>query len=394
MAGLQPSRGHVRSAQEHPLNSARPTGGARHVSPFRYAGGKSPLLHQTRAWLASLTSPPHLVEGFAGGASIGLTALVEGQAHRLTLVELDHDIAEAWRVIFSPQASDLCRRLRASPTVAAAHRMLTGPPPADDVERALHLLILNRLRRNGILAPGAGLIPPGRPDSDYRYNPESLARRIELLARYRRRVDVIEKDAIEVLSAYASDNDTAFYLDPPYSAPGGPGRRLYRHWSLDHERFFEVAAGLRGDVVISHQDHQLTRRLGSEHGFRLATVGIPTSNGRRGELLMSRRLDWLVEGCLPVTLLPLGLAGPPELHERASDGRVSGSCSLTISAMADSQAVGLVNAKSDAAPGWAFIGIEADFHHAGFVETARKRIRHAAGHSVVEVSDEASVLAA
>jgi site-specific DNA-methyltransferase (adenine-specific) len=57
-------------------------------------------------------------------------------------------------------------------------------------------------------------------------------------------------------------------------------------------------------------------------------------------------------------------------------------------------AVGLANANPHQAPGWSFIGIEADFDNAGFVETARKRIRHGAGTSMVEVSDEASVLAA
>lgn len=51
-------------------------------------------------------------------------------------------------------------------------------------------------------------------------------------------------------------------------------------------------------------------------------------------------------------------------------------------------AVGIANADPAHAPGWSFIGIEADFDNAGFVEVARQRIRHAAAGSMTEAAED------
>jgi site-specific DNA-methyltransferase (adenine-specific) len=51
-------------------------------------------------------------------------------------------------------------------------------------------------------------------------------------------------------------------------------------------------------------------------------------------------------------------------------------------------AVALANSSAEPSLRWSFIGIEADFDNAGFVETARKRIRFAAGTGMREVADD------
>ena len=56
-------------------------------SPFRYPGGKTWLIPQIRRWLDSLTRKPSLlVEPFAGGGIVGLTAAFERLADRVLLV--------------------------------------------------------------------------------------------------------------------------------------------------------------------------------------------------------------------------------------------------------------------------------------------------------------------
>src|SRR5437868_4911555 len=72
-----------------------------HHSPFRYPGGKTWLIPRIRQWLASRTAKPTvLVEPFAGGAIVGLTAAFECLAERVVLVELDEDVAAAWQTLF------------------------------------------------------------------------------------------------------------------------------------------------------------------------------------------------------------------------------------------------------------------------------------------------------
>src|ERR1017187_5676540 len=63
-------------------------------SPFRYPGGKTWLVPRIRQWLGSFSvRPADLIEPFAGGGIVSLTAVFENLVERAILVELDHDIA-------------------------------------------------------------------------------------------------------------------------------------------------------------------------------------------------------------------------------------------------------------------------------------------------------------
>src|SRR5260370_25052235 len=53
-------------------------------SPFRYPGGKTWLVPYIRSWLASKSDPIGvLIEPFAGGGVVGLTAAFEGLAEHV-----------------------------------------------------------------------------------------------------------------------------------------------------------------------------------------------------------------------------------------------------------------------------------------------------------------------
>ena len=65
-------------------------------SPLRYPGGKTWLVPHIRAWLAE-TRPKVLIEPFAGGGIVTLTAVMEHLAERAILVELDRDVAAFWK---------------------------------------------------------------------------------------------------------------------------------------------------------------------------------------------------------------------------------------------------------------------------------------------------------
>lgn len=98
-------------------------------SPFRYPGGKTWLVPLIRRWLQSLQPrPSHLLEPFAGGGIVGLTAAFEGLVDIVTLVELDDDVAGVWRTILSPNAphlADAVLNFEFSPQ--AVERVLSTP---------------------------------------------------------------------------------------------------------------------------------------------------------------------------------------------------------------------------------------------------------------------------
>ena len=71
-------------------------------SPFRYPGGKTWLVPLFRRWMFSLPSQPKvLVEPFAGGGIISLTAVFEHLADSVIMVELDDQIAAVWQTILA-----------------------------------------------------------------------------------------------------------------------------------------------------------------------------------------------------------------------------------------------------------------------------------------------------
>ena len=67
-------------------------------SPLRYPGGKTWLIPHIRRWLADPSEM--LIEPFAGGTTVSLTAVMEGLAKRSLMVDLDRDVAAFWRAAF------------------------------------------------------------------------------------------------------------------------------------------------------------------------------------------------------------------------------------------------------------------------------------------------------
>src|SRR5437773_12357134 len=71
-----------------------------HRSPFRYAGGKTWLIPHIRGWLSRRSVVAGtLLEPFAGGGTVGLTAIFEGLAERAVLVEIDEQVAAVWQTM-------------------------------------------------------------------------------------------------------------------------------------------------------------------------------------------------------------------------------------------------------------------------------------------------------
>src|SRR5713226_20657 len=79
------------------------------LSPFRYPGGKTWLVPYIRHWLSPLLRqqnnltpirPAEFIEPFAGGGIISLTVAAENLANRITMVEIDEDVAAVWQTIF------------------------------------------------------------------------------------------------------------------------------------------------------------------------------------------------------------------------------------------------------------------------------------------------------
>lgn len=267
-------------------------------SPFRYPGGKTWLVPLARLWLASQPVRPfHLVEAFAGGGIIGLTAIFDDLVNSLTMVELDDQVASVWKTILCDDNEWLVERIVSfnMTTETVQEELLRNP--TDRREKAFQTLLKNRVYHGGILAPGSGLLKHGENGKGIksRWYPETLRKRILAIARLRDRINFIEGDALQVLRDHANRADTAFFIDPPYTAGGKrAGTRLYTFNDLDHHQLFHITSELVGDFLMTYDDAAEIRQFAGQHGFEVSRVPMKnTHHDTMNELLVGRSLAWM-----------------------------------------------------------------------------------------------------
>lgn len=282
-------------------------GGARRVvnvasvpqrSPFRYPGGKTWLVPRIREWLSSLPARPAVfAEPFAGGGIVSLTVAFESLADRVVMVELDGQMAAAWRAILGPDREALAERIATFEFTPEMVRSALASPVDSPSERAFRTILRNRVNRGGILAPGAGVSKLGENGKGLasRWYPETLKRRIMDIGDVADRITFIEGDGLEVMRECRDRSDIVCFIDPPYTASGKrAGSRLYTHSQLDHDALFRLAAELSGDFLMTYDDAPEVRALAARHGFAIELVAMKnTHHAEMHELMIGRSLDWL-----------------------------------------------------------------------------------------------------
>lgn len=263
-------------------------------SPFRYPGGKTWLVPYVRTWLSSLPRKPNvLIEPFAGGGIVGLTAAFEKLAKHVVLVEKDADVSAVWRAILGGQADWLAWQIERFEVNRGSVLEVLGRLPQSQREQAFATILRNRVQRGGIMAPGASLMKNGENGRGLhsRWYPQTLAKRIRTIAAVRQRITFIEGDGLEVIAAYADDEDAAFFVDPPYTVAA---RRLYPHWEVDHRRLFGLLRNVRGRVLLTYDNTREIVALAQECGFETRAIAMKnTHHARMSELLVGKTLNWL-----------------------------------------------------------------------------------------------------
>lgn len=266
-------------------------------SPFRYAGGKTWLVPLVRRWLHERGGAEReLIDVFAGGGIVTLTAVFEGLVGRATMVELDEDVAAVWQVILGGDAAWLAQRIvtfeltpeSAKAAIAQADRSLR--------DRAFATIVKNRVNRGGILAPGASFVKYGENGKGIRsrWYPKTLKRRILDIAYHADRIQFIHGDAFAILEQRQDEANAVWFIDPPYVQAG---RRLYRYSEIDHPALFQAAAQLAGDFLMTYDNQPEIVALAESHGFEMHTVPMKsTHHARKMELLIGRDLSWIPPG--------------------------------------------------------------------------------------------------
>lgn len=263
-----------------------------HRSPFRYPGGKTWLVPYVRLWLKS-RSPVQLIEPFAGGGIVGLTAVFEDLVKKLTLIEMDANVASVWETILNGHGKWLAERIAAFKVTEDSVKMILTSEERNIRHKAFATIVRNRVQRGGILASGAGFMKSGENGRGLRsrWYPETLRKRILDIVKVRDRIKFVRGDGMQFVERNVRRRRTAFFVDPPYPVAG---RRLYKHCDIDHRKLFALMGQCAGDFLMTYDDSAQVRKLILEFGFDCEPVAMKnTHNTRMEELLISRNLNWL-----------------------------------------------------------------------------------------------------
>lgn len=267
-------------------------------SPFRYPGGKTWLIPRVRQWLTSLDWRPSVfIEPFAGGAIVGLTAAFENLADHVVLVEIDEQVAAVWRTILSKNNKWLIERILSFEISEKNVRAELAKKNVALRERAFQTILKNRTFHGGILAPGSSLMKAGENGKGLRsrWYANTLACRIRAIGDIRDRITFVQGDGMAVMSDYATQEQAAFFIDPPYTVAGKrAGSRLYTHHAIDHQNLFDMTSQLDGDFLMTYDNTPEISTLAASLGFQTQTIAMKnTHHARMLELLIGKNLNWV-----------------------------------------------------------------------------------------------------
>ena len=191
---------------------ARPSAGAVAARQASVCNGRQQRLRgladaraQTSSTAHTAAKPGLLVEPFAGGGIVSLTAVMEGMVERCLLAELDEDVSAFWQAALRCGTALQSRVRRFQPTRDAVNALASNVP-AGVLDRGFRTLVLNRTRRGGILAAGASLSRRGENGKGVasRWYPETTIRRLAEIERHAPRIDFRKTDGLGLLASLAS----------------------------------------------------------------------------------------------------------------------------------------------------------------------------------------------
>lgn len=267
-------------------------------SPFRYPGGKTWFVPTFRDWISRrYPKPETLVEPFAGGGIISLTAVFENFVSNVVMAEIDEDVAAVWQSVVDGHAEWLAERIRSFLLTKESVIEEISKTDVDTKEKAFQTILKNRTFHGGILAEGSGFLKYGENGKGIRsrWYPATLAKRFAGLGLVADRIAFRQEDGLEVIQEYAGREDVVFFIDPPYTAGGKKaGKRLYRHFTLDHERLFALCESVKGDFLMTYDDADEVKAMARSRGFQMRLIPMTnTHHAAMEELVIGKDLTWM-----------------------------------------------------------------------------------------------------
>ena len=248
----------------------------KYYSPLRYPGGKNKAFALFKDIIAvNRLQGCVYVEPFAGGASVALGLLWEGDAERIVINDADPSIYSFWHSCLNKtdEFCDLMRRTEITTDVWEQQKVIYHELRAsalrgeqyDTTQLGFATFFLNRTNRSGILKGGiiGGHAQEGKFGIAARFNKQELEVRLRRVANISDRIELHCEDANDFLESNISEwpHNTLIYCDPPYVQKG---RGLYMNYfkEKDHRELSETILKIRDkNWVVTYDMDDLIAEL-------------------------------------------------------------------------------------------------------------------------------------
>jgi DNA adenine methylase len=264
-------------------------------SPFRYPGGKTWLIPIVRKWLMQNKKVSHLIEPFAGGGIVSLTAAFENLAEHITMIEIDKEIAAVWDTILNGKNKWLADKIFNFNLTHENIKAELEKEKKQIEDIAFCTILKNRVFHGGILAKGAGLVKKGENGKGLRsrWYPNTLKNRILTINYIKDKISFYEDDGFKIIEQYKKNPNIFFFIDPPYTIAG---RRLYNCYEIDHERLFSLTAKINGKFMLTYDNTEQIRELATKYNLQYRITPMKTTHHiEKNEIIISDNFCWWPE---------------------------------------------------------------------------------------------------
>ncbi len=261
-------------------------------SPFRYPGGKTWLIPVVRKWLKQSSNYKTLIEPFAGGGIVSLTAAFENLANEIIMIELDNEVAAVWEVIVNGDNEWLADQIYSFDLTPKHANEILQKKDKTLKEQAFSTILKNRIFHGGIITKGSGLIKNGENGKGIksRWYPKTLRDRILAIGYIKNKLKFITGDGFEEIEKTKDEKESFFFIDPPYKIAG---KRLYTHFDIDHHQLFALTAKIKGRFMLTYDDTKEIRDLAGKYELDFRTIPMKTTHHiHKNEIIISDNFDW------------------------------------------------------------------------------------------------------
>lgn len=241
----------------------------RNLSPFRYPGGKSKMIdylyqHLYKNKVETLYSP------FTGGGSFELAMLDAGVVNRIVLNDLDYGVYSLWFCMLYMHDEIIYRIQHAKPThkdyFRAQQQIKQKFEGMNCLEAAWATLLVNRLAYSGISKANPLGGKYGSNDQLLsRWNPQTLIKNIEHIARQHKRIKLHCEDAYEFMVESYWDGNGVLFIDPPYINKGAAlynvAMTLDEHRKLGFHLDLLYQGNSGANIIVTYDYNKITAEM-------------------------------------------------------------------------------------------------------------------------------------